>query len=221
MGNCTSSGGGAGKGSAGGSGTSLPENITSEITLKNGKKYVINGNEVTSSKGNKYTVSEIEELNPKNKRDADALKNAKKAGIEDPVRAGRLIIERKLAEKALEQGKQEEANRQANMDKNVKGYKEIRDARAHNQKEYDKQKRSIERGERIYTAKKQDVEVLKKKYPRAAAYIEAEDFMYSSNWKKSSLGKEAMKKIRQGSSYKKALKEMKSEWSKYARSTLD
>ena len=201
-------------------GGALPETISSTIQTNRGT-YVINDNQVTNPKGTKFTINKYEELNPKNQRDKQALQMAAKAGLEDPVRAGSTIIERKIAERAISQAQQGKDNFQANMKKNVNGYDELKKAISYNNSEHQKQQKSIQRGERIYIAKNIDIKALKSKYPRAAAYIEAENFASSSNHKKSNLGKNAQNEIRQGKSYKKAIKEMKDEWAKYTRSSFD
>lgn len=56
---------------------------------------------------------------------------------------------------------------------------------------------------------------LEAKYPRAAAYVKAEDYSLSSNHAKSSAGQKALEKIINGDDYATALNEMEDEWSAY------
>jgi len=201
MGNCngnyvTSSGGGNG----------LPEAISSQMTI-NGKTFVINGDQVTSPSGNTFTVREISEP------DKEGMKFAKKMGFEDPVKvSSRALTERSVAQRALEQKKQERENFNENMRKNVPGYDEIVKARAHNNSERQKFNKSFDSEGGIHSPKYQDVAVLEKKYPRATAYLKAEGYSSASNYVKARLGKEAMDAIRMGKPYKKAIKDMEKKW---------
>lgn len=191
------------KGTSGGGGQALPEQISSTVM---GKK--IEGN-VVYFKNDSVTVHDIQELNAAN------LSRAKKAGLEDPVDAGRVIMERKLAETAIAQGKKQRENYEHNMKTNVKGYDQLSSAISASRLEYQKQSKSIAAGERLYTAKDTGVASLTKKYPRAAAYIEAEGYANASNYIKSAFGREAMTDIRMGKPYKKAISDMKKKWTKY------
>lgn len=200
--------GGRGSGSGFGGGTSKAEQISSTMG-----KYQIDGNVVTFSSGNKATINSFTEL-----KDKRALDLAKKNNINDPVLSGRAIIPRNVAERAIQQGKQEKANYKANMEKNVKGYDELTKAIQTNNAEYEKFKRSIERGGRVYTPNKINISELGKKYPRASSYIKAESFYYSPNPMKSTFGKEAMQDIRFGKSHIKAIAKMEEKWKKYVES---
>lgn len=182
----------------------LPESISSTF-----KQYTINGN-VVSAKGAKATVTNIEEL-----KDKSILKRAKELGMEDPVVAGGKILPRNVAEIAIKQKEQERANYKANMEKNVKGYDELKRELGKRESERDKYRKSVEVGERIYSPQKTHVAELVKKYPRAASYLEAEYFFEASNYMKSSLGREAMTSIRMGEPHKKVIKTMKDKWKKY------
>lgn len=194
--------GGSGRGGSSGA----PENISSEV-----KGYKIDGNVVTLSSGKKVTINDYKDI-----KDKRALDFAKQKNIQDPVLSGMAIIPRDVAERAIQQSKQERINYKANMEKNVKGYDEITRAIRTNENEYEKFKRSVERGEVIHRPEKINVDELRKRYPRASAYIEAEGYAYAANSHKSILGSEAMRKIRMGKSHTQAIKEMKKKWKEYA-----
>ncbi|MGN1101553.1 MAG: hypothetical protein ACI4RG_05120 [Huintestinicola sp.] len=53
---------------------------------------------------------------------------------------------------------------------------------------------------------------LKKKFPRAAAYIKAESYAYASNAVKSSIGKDALDKIIDGCDYSVVISDMEEKW---------
>ncbi len=59
------------------------------------------------------------------------------------------------------------------------------------------------------------VDEVSAKYPRAAAYIKAENMSYASNYTKSECGREALEKIINGYDYNEALKEADEKWSAY------
>jgi hypothetical protein len=60
-----------------------------------------------------------------------------------------------------------------------------------------------------------DFDDLRKKYPRAAAYLRATDFAEASNYAKAKAGKKAIEKIINGEDYEKALADMQTEWDTY------
>lgn len=57
---------------------------------------------------------------------------------------------------------------------------------------------------------KTNVDELKAKYPRAAAFIMANNWYNTGDWKKKSLGMEAMKRIYAGEDHVKVIEEMQS-----------
>jgi hypothetical protein len=63
---------------------------------------------------------------------------------------------------------------------------------------------------------KSDINELRVKYPKAAAYLKAQGFMQSSNVDKYSAGKKALERIINGENYEIVIAEMESEWSKAA-----
>jgi len=54
---------------------------------------------------------------------------------------------------------------------------------------------------------------LKEKYPRAAAYIKAENWSFSNNYAKSAAGEKAMKRIVDAEDYETVLADMETAWS--------
>lgn len=60
-----------------------------------------------------------------------------------------------------------------------------------------------------------NVEELNTKYPRAAAYIKAENYSCAANYAKSSAGRTALEKIINGEDYVQAIADMEAEWSAY------
>lgn len=57
---------------------------------------------------------------------------------------------------------------------------------------------------------------LKKQYPRAAAYVKAENWTYASNYAKSAAGEKALERIINDEDYTIALTDMDAEWSEAA-----
>ena len=64
------------------------------------------------------------------------------------------------------------------------------------------------------TPLKVTVDELKKKYPRAAAYILAESWVISNNYKKADAGRKALERIINGDDYKQVIKDMKDEFAR-------
>lgn len=195
--------------------SALPETLAANID-----GWQIEGNQVIHPKnGRKFTINDFREPTENDKKDYA------KAGIDlsdemviVPIAGGRLAAPRAVAEKAIELGKQQSENYRKNLEKNVPGIEELENAIAHNEYEYEKQRRSIARGDgRIYTANLIDINPIIKKYPRASAYHNASAYSNSSNAVKAGLGEIAQREIRQGKDYKKAIKKMQDEWAKYAR----
>ena len=60
-----------------------------------------------------------------------------------------------------------------------------------------------------------NIDALNTKYPRAAAYVKAEDYSYAANYAKSSAGRKALEKIINGEDYAQAIADMEAEWSAY------
>lgn len=54
-----------------------------------------------------------------------------------------------------------------------------------------------------------------KKYPRASAYIKAEEWANGNNYTRSTAGRKAMEKIVNGQDYNEAITAMENEWNTY------
>lgn len=188
------------------------ENLTSNIS-----GYEINGSTIISRSGKKMEIIGIKEA------DAKVKAIASKNGISNPVcisfsGCGNSfgIVPREVAEKAIEQGKQEEENRKFNLAANVSGIEKLRMAIAHNEEEERRFSRTIMNDSgKIYERDLVDIDALRVEFPRAAAYLEAESFRNSADYKKSTLGEEAMTKIRLGEDCDAALSEMRNAWKAY------
>lgn len=61
----------------------------------------------------------------------------------------------------------------------------------------------------------QEIEALKKKYPRAAAYLKAQQWSWSAEQKQADLGKKAMDRILDGDDPAVVLEEMESSWAAF------
>lgn len=59
---------------------------------------------------------------------------------------------------------------------------------------------------------KANVKDLKKKYPRAAAYIKAENWKYANNYAKAAAGRKALERIINGEDHEQVLADMEAEW---------
>lgn len=60
-----------------------------------------------------------------------------------------------------------------------------------------------------------DLDALKAKYPRAAAFLKAEAWSYASHYAKAAAGSRACKRILAGEDYEKVIADMDKEWSDY------
>jgi hypothetical protein len=59
---------------------------------------------------------------------------------------------------------------------------------------------------------KANIKELKEKYPRAAAYIKAENWKYANNYAKSAAGAKALERIINGENHEQVLADMEAEW---------
>lgn len=67
---------------------------------------------------------------------------------------------------------------------------------------------------------KYDMDAMYAKYPRAKAYLDAQDFTASENDAKSAAGKKALEAIINGENYEQAVAAMNSEWAAYCRNNI-
>ena len=61
---------------------------------------------------------------------------------------------------------------------------------------------------------------LKKRFPRAAAYVKAENWTQSNNSGKRQAGKKALERIIAGENHEQVLADMEAEWSEYAKERM-
>lgn len=140
--------------------------------------------------------------------DKDAIRAAK------PEIIAYFMAEREAAERELRE-------RQAKVDA-IEGLQEIRDAMAAVAKWHQAFQASFE-GEGavggLGVGKKPTVNIqeLKNKYPRAAAYLLAEDWSFAANFVKSSAGSTALEEIINGEDYNAAIDEMQKKWSEHCK----
>lgn len=121
--------------------------------------------------------------------------------------------------KEREQEKERAYQEQQRKIDGIKGLREIREAEnayENYRYEYD---RFIANGAIGSWPKEPTAKVaeLKKKYPRAAAYMKAEEFKRDYNSAKAVAGEKAQQKIIDGYDFNKAIKEMEKEWDEYCK----
>lgn len=182
--------------------------------------YTVSGGVVTSPSGSVQKVESFRDLTASEKRQFAAL--IEKGGLEDPVSSGRFLLPRKVAEASVAQANAAKEASARKIEKNVPGLAELRGAKERYEVQSDAFRSSIYRGDARPAARPNgnDVASLTKKYPRADAYLKAEKYAMSSDYRKSDAGKRAMQAIASGSSYKKAIQEMEREWKNTAKGRL-
>jgi len=108
---------------------------------------------------------------------------------------------------------EESTKRQAKID-TIKGLQEIKNAIAEwNNYYYIRDKAFESECGRMPNKPETSIDELKKMYPRAAAYIKADSYSNSTNYKKAVAGKKAIERIVEGEDYEIVIKNMESEWS--------
>lgn len=180
--------------------------------------YVIKDGVVTTPSGNSKKVDYFTKATGKAKMTAD------KAGLKNAVTCGNMIIPQEVAEEAIRQldAIAEEAANQLKMA--VPGLDVLHDAIDHNNGEYHRYDRDIERADLdglVNPPDIIDIEPLKSQYPVAAAYIAAEKYYFSSHYAKSLAGKKAMERIKNGDDPQVVIAEMEEAWSSYCAKALD
>lgn len=129
-----------------------------------------------------------------------------------------LIIEKKpeIVRYLLEKKEKEDeidAERESKIDA-IEGLKEIGEAREGLVSWQLELKRSLNSTEKTEVRPKPeyDFEAMRQKYPRAVAYLKAQDYAGSSNPGKAAAGDKALERIINGDDYREALKDMEAEW---------
>ena len=102
------------------------------------------------------------------------------------------------------------------IDPNIEGLQQIRRAIAAWDR-YRALRRDFEEGDAYGMPTRPTVSIgdLQKLYPRAAAYLKAEQWYNSPSFKKSALGKEAMERILNEVDYKKVIDDMQNAWAAF------
>lgn len=198
-----------GRGSSGGGSSSSSFSVGKTLSVQG---YKIYGGTVTSPSGRSQSITEYKEMTNAEKRKMGA--ELAKAGIDDPVVSGRMVLPRKVAQAAIAQKNAEKAA----YAKNVPGLNELRTAIAHDEGQRNLFSRSVYSGSGRISGNPTSATAssLAKKYPRAAAYIKAESYFHATNDVKSSLGKEAMNAIASGRPVDATISAMERKWKKYA-----
>lgn len=139
-------------------------------------------------------------------RPAHKLTDAEK----DQIRAAKPAILAYFAEL-----RQAEADRQAKIEA-IEGLEELKDIRAEWENYRDEFDQAMEAGNGYTPSKPEEkVEDVAKRYPRAAAYLKAEDYSYASHYAKASAGRKALERIINGENHEQAIAEMEAEFTAY------
>lgn len=199
-----------GRGSAGQRSNSLSDYEIGK-TLKVGK-YKIDEGIVTSPSGRSSRVESFSELSASDKKKYEQM------GVSDPVKSGRMILPRNVAEASIKQVSYQKEL----MRKNVPGLDELRKARAYDESQREAFKRSVYSGSgRIQgSSSSQTAAALSVRYPRAAAYLQAESVSYSNDYRRAAIGKKAKYAIANGESYKRVISNMKKELDKLTKRNM-
>lgn len=119
-----------------------------------------------------------------------------------------LTAEKEAKEKAI-------AERTAKINA-IEGLNEIKAAIAEHELYHDAFNAAMERGDGQLPARPEsNIGEMKAKYPRAAAYLKAENYEYSENYAQASAGRKARERIINGEDYEQVLADMEKEWSDY------
>lgn len=116
------------------------------------------------------------------------------------------------AQKAL----RAEEQAQVKLDKIIPGIKDLMEAREGEAADYEAMSAAIERGDGFCPANKYtgpSAEVLAKRYPDAARYLQAKSWSYASHFEKSAAGSAAVKAMEAGENAEETITKMESEWS--------
>jgi hypothetical protein len=118
---------------------------------------------------------------------------------------------------------EEEEKKKAAEEREVKiagidGLRELQEAIGEHEKYHDDFEKCFENEGVVFPDRpKSDVSALRKKYPRAAAYLKAENIKYSDHFVQSAAGSKALEKIIDGEDFKKAIADAKAEFSAYCK----
>lgn len=128
------------------------------------------------------------------------------------------ILEILLAEKRETERKARE--RQDKIDA-IEGLTELKSAIRELKDYYDRYNEAVENGYGILPVRPDiDLDAIRADYPRAAAYLRAENYSLSENDAKASAGAKALERIINGEPHETVIAEMENEWSKAAMSHI-
>lgn len=134
--------------------------------------------------------------------------------------AGKKITEAKPEIMAIltaeKEAKEKEAAERTAKINAIEGLNEIKVAIAEQERFHDAFNAAMERGDgRLPSRPESNIGEMKAKYPRAAAYLKAENYEYSANYAQASAGRKARERIINGEDYEQVLTDMEKEWSDY------
>lgn len=117
---------------------------------------------------------------------------------------------------AEKEAKEKEAAERTAKINAIEGLNEIKVAIAEHELYHDEFNAAMERGDgRLPSRPESNIGEMKAKYPRAAAYLKAENYEYSANYAQASAGRKARERIINGEDYEQVLTDMEKEWSDY------
>lgn len=119
--------------------------------------------------------------------------------------------------KAEKERKEQEVIEYRNKVNAIEGLKEIRDAEHDIENWHYEFNKSFENvgGLGVRPKPNYNFSEMYAKYPRAAAYIKADEYRNASNYRKSAIGQNALNKIVNGEDYVLVIENMEREWSEY------
>ena len=180
--------------------------------------YTIKNGVVTTPSGKSQKVDHFVKATGK------TAEMAKKAGLKNAVTCGKMILPQEVAEEAINQLAAMDEIAANNLKNAIPGLDVLHDAIAHNDGEYRRYDRDMERADLdglVTPPDIIDIEPLKAQYPVAAAYMTAERYYLSSHYAKSAAGEEAMYRIKNGDDPQVVIAEMEAAWSAHCTKALD
>ena len=170
----------------------------------------LNGHEI-----NGYRIDELQNA-PKPVQD-----QCRKAGVDFKacVYYGGAVIPREYAEEALKQKKEIQEEKERQLKSNEPGLDILREAYHDIERYHDEFNRMMDDeyndGVNPPALPRYDIETLKAQYPRASAYLKAENWEMSSNYEKSDAGQKAKDAIAAGADIDETIKAMEAQWEAY------
>ena len=183
----------------------------------NGTKVIVENGMINigNQKFSDYAITELKNA-PKS-----IIDQCKQSGIDFNTRVyfGGAVLPREIAEEALLQKSEIQAEGQRLLDLNVPGLETLNnaleDARRYHREFNKMMDDEYNDGVNPPAHPTSDIDALKLQYPRAAAYIKAEAWESASHYVKSAAGKKAKEAIKNGAGLEETMKSMEAEWSKH------